>query len=233
MMKPRYIAGLILILFGLGFLFDQFDIVGFSDVIGSWWPIIIVLIGVYYLSDGRHRLFHGSFMLILGLSLLASTLHVLPGGFWGTFWPLMIIFFGLWLLTSKFSHSNKKNVDTEYLDMVSIFGGSSDKVTSGQFKGGSVTVIFGGGELDLRQAVINPSDKAIIDITVAFGGLEIIVPTNWRISHSGMPIFGGFENKTLQNPVEEIDAPVLNINFTIAFGGVEIRNRSKKDFHII
>lgn len=79
--------------------------------------------------------------------------------------------------------------------------------------------VFGGVDLDLRQVKAVEAGCAI-NITVLFGGAEIMVPEDWNIIITGSPIFGGLEDKTKGS---EKSTTNVTINCTIAFGGLEIK----------
>jgi hypothetical protein len=81
--------------------------------------------------------------------------------------------------------------------------------------------LFGGTEIDLRNA--KPAPGAELDVFVAFGGAEIKVPEGWQVVTHGMPIFGGCENVTTTEPIRE-DAPTLDVNATVIFGGLEVKH---------
>ena len=49
------------------------------------------------------------------------------------------------------------------------------------FRGGEVTSILGGTQLDLRQATIEPGHEAVINIFVMMGGHEVWVPQGWTV----------------------------------------------------
>jgi predicted membrane protein len=80
--------------------------------------------------------------------------------------------------------------------------------------------------LDLTQAKLSP-EGAVVDVMTAFGGTEIVVPLDCRVSFSGVPIFGGFSDKTTthSDPVSQ-GGPSLNVRGTVMFGGVDVKNRS-------
>jgi hypothetical protein len=81
--------------------------------------------------------------------------------------------------------------------------------------------VFGGAEIDLRDAI--PAPGANLDVFTAFGGLEIQVPQGWQVDIKGLPIFGGFDNVTVKEQLGP-DAPLLTINATVMFGGLEIKH---------
>jgi hypothetical protein len=84
-----------------------------------------------------------------------------------------------------------------------------------------VSAVFGGGELDLRDAA--PTSDAQLDVFTAFGGFEIRVPQGWQVDIRGMPIFGGFDNVTVKEQLGP-DAPRLTVNATVLFGGLDIKH---------
>jgi len=109
---------------------------------------------------------------------------------------------------------------------VAIFSGCERRVKSQNFKGGRATSIFGGVELDLRDAKI-AADQATIEVNCIFGGVEIRVPENWNVHSTSIPVLGGFSDKTHISSAEDpAGGPrkTLVITGAIVFGGVEIDN---------
>jgi len=104
-----------------------------------------------------------------------------------------------------------------------IFGGSKVATASQRFEGASLTAVFGGVTLDLRQA-LPANEGASITATAVFGGIDIIVPEGWRISLSGTPILGGVEDKTHAVGQLPPEAPSLHVDGLAVLGGVEIKH---------
>ena len=80
--------------------------------------------------------------------------------------------------------------------------------------------LFGGVELDMRQAQIS-ADGCKIHATALFGGVEIIVPDDWNVIITGTPIFGGIDSKS--RGIGQKVSKDIYIHCTVAFGGVEIK----------
>ncbi len=110
-----------------------------------------------------------------------------------------------------------------------VFGGPKLVSTARSFHGGWLTAIFGGITLDLRGAQPAP-EGASINATVAFGGIDILVPKGWRISLRTTPIFGGVEDKT-DHSARRPDAPVLHVDAVALFGGSRSSARSDRLSH--
>jgi predicted membrane protein len=227
-MNGRYIFGIVLIALGLIFFLCQFFDCSAGYLIGTFWPLIIIGVGLNHIIKSKHSLFNGVALLVIGILLQMSRLDILPWGFWGTLWPVALILIGLYLLLNK--NSKKKNSfgmnniesSADYVDSNALFSGNKERVITKNFKGGAVSAYFGGVELDLRNAEISP-EGAYLETNAAFGGVEIFVPYNCKVRVSGTPFLGGIDNKTHYADVAD-DAPVLHVNAFVAFGGIDIRN---------
>lgn len=89
-------AGIILIAFGCMFLLDRFLVVDFGDLIGSYWPMIVVLVGVFQLFDGA-KVWNGLWLIAVGAWLQVANLG-LWGVDYGNSWPLLLIALGAGLV---------------------------------------------------------------------------------------------------------------------------------------
>lgn len=110
----------------------------------------------------------------------------------------------------------------DFINATSVFGGTKKNILSKNFKGGNVVNIFGGTEIYLGQADINGT--AIIDTTTIFGGLKLVIPSNWTVKSQAAVIFGGIEDKRAITPVTDGNEKVLLIKGTVMFGGIDIKS---------
>jgi predicted membrane protein len=236
--SPRVFLGLILMFFGtvfflenIGFLHDNL-----SDLLFSF-PGALCFIGLIIFLNARNRILGGSMLLIGGLMLAmrASGVHMTGN----VFVPVILILIGINIIFKRrysdfhhheWNHTNifnktEQNVDDDRLDDVAIFGGGGKNLHSQNFQGGSITAIFGGSEIDLTGCKLAPGEQ-VIDIVAIFGGVEITVPSNWKIQIDVVPIFGGFSNKWRRDPNLVLDqTSTLRIKGTVIFGGGEIKFR--------
>lgn len=226
-MNKRSIYGILILAVGFLALAGSLGYVEIDQ--GLWytfWPVILIAIGLVNLIDDPHNILFSGIMILLGVVFLLRNLGFEMFerfNFWEVFWPVIIIFVGLQMLTSKkifSSHSNTGSGDD--LDVIRIFSGADVSVDSQDFSGGDIVTIFGGANVDLRGAgVLNK--PARLDIVCIFGGAEVKVPEDWKVKVTGVPIFGGWGNKTsLKNKTgQPID---LEVSCVTIFGGMDVKN---------
>ena len=230
-MGGRYFIGLILILLGVGFLLDQTGFIQIGDIINMYWPVIIILIGLSGLLDRKSSKLRNLIVLAIGVLLQLRKLGYITIDVFQLFFPVVLILIGINIIFSKGVKKHKTPVEPEKwsknnataedtVDLFVIFSGIDTINQSNSFKGGKVSAIFGGIDLDLRGVTLN-NNEAFLDVTALFGGVDISVPPNWRVEMTGTPILGAWENKTRLNT--DPGAPVLKIRGTAIFGGIEVK----------
>jgi hypothetical protein len=89
------------------------------------------------------------------------------------------------------------------------------------FRGGDLSAVMGGIELDLTGARI-AADRAELQLFCMWGGIELKVPKEWRLDIRVLPLLGGYADNTRQEP--SLDAPVLVIKGSALMAGVDIKN---------
>lgn len=220
-MSGRIWIGLLFLFIGFGILLNQLDILNFFDILSAWWPLILIVIGAVQLTNRSISPVSGILFIVVGLIFLAGTW--LNFNIYTLIWPIILIAIGLSFLLTRTKRDRPINTD-KGIKVVAIFSGADVYSQAQDFEGGSVTAIFGGVEVDLRDVTI-AEEGATLDLTAAFGGISIMVPKNIRIEETGLPLFGGWENKAFPRvDADEENLPLLRINYLAAFGGVEIKN---------
>lgn len=220
-MSGRFIIGLILILLGAGFLVDRLGYWDFGLILSSYWPLILIFLGLMKMF--RRHIISGGIILLIGLWFQLRNLNLIPENIWVFFWPVILILVGIWFLVPRARRVPSTTSSSDLIHHTVIFGGLEDRNNSQQFKGGEISAIFGGAELNFRDAKL-ASSGATLELTAIFGGIEIKVPEDWIVVSSGVPLFGGLENKAKRQKAEDPNAPTLNVSCTAIFGGVEISN---------
>nr|WP_259135196.1 hypothetical protein [Methanosalsum natronophilum] len=140
--------------------------------------------------------------------------------------PLVLIFFGLWIVIKKFTSKQNSSNDmnnNDSVNMSSIFGNIEMINASNNFKGGNIKSIFGACDLNLKLA--ETENTAEIKATVIFGSGEIIVPKNWNINIDLVPFFAGLkDNRSFINTDnKKVDLIITGI---VAFGEISLKNES-------
>ena len=116
---------------------------------------------------------------------------------------------------------NRAPLGEDYLEAVCIFSGIKKKILSKQFKGGEITNIFGGCDIDFSSADIE--GKVYIDVTQVFGGIKLIVPPHWQVTSDIAALFAGVDDKRMHRTDFGSDK-ILVLKGLSIFAGVEIKN---------
>jgi predicted membrane protein len=220
--------GLLIVGLGVAFMLNSLGIVGLGDFFATWWPSAIIIVGLLSLISSRRQFLWPLLIIAIGVLVQLDRLEVIAVNAWTIVWPLAIITFGLSLLINKGMWDSKtEDMDDDKLDLFVAFSGQQARSISKQFTGGRMNALFGGIEVDLTEAHLKDG-KADLDLMAMFGGIELHVPEGWVVKVSGLPLFGGWENKT-KPPKDPEGAPVLTVHGTCMFGGVSIKSGLKSD----
>ncbi|WP_373894297.1 LiaF transmembrane domain-containing protein [Virgibacillus natechei] len=218
-MAGRVWVGLFFLVFGFSFLLHQAEIIDFGQVLSTWWPLILIIIGIIQLFNRtQSSKVSGFLFLFVGIFFFVNQSFDL--NLVSYLFPLIFIFIGIIIIFTRFNRDKTPHTDAD-LNTFALFSGAEIRSQSKNFRGGSVMTIFGGAEIDLRDAVIE--DGASIDLATVMGGASIMVPENVHVEVTGVPILGGWENTT-RKPREDDEVVVLKLNCLTILGGAEIRN---------
>lgn len=218
----KVIFGVLLIMAGSIFALDQ---LGFpvmmglerGEVVSLTWGVILLVVCATLLYKK-----HWIIGFFFGFWGIASIIPVFSDySIWPLFFPVLLIVVGLQIIFGFGVFNNKITDSSKDINDVVLFSGIEKKVTSKEFKEGEIICAFGGGQLDMREAVLN-KDGAKLSIVCAFGGVDLIVPEDMKVKVTGIPVFGGWSNKT--SNTEGKAGPTLEIDAVVAFGGFEIKN---------
>jgi predicted membrane protein len=220
----RLLVGLSVVALGVLFLLDSAGSLDAGRAIDHWWPLVVIAAGAFTLAERPPSVLRGTLLVAVGALLLLFSTHLLDDSAWDYVWPAVIIAAGAVIMARWSGRTISRGASPEdALRSTAVFGGSKLVSAARQFEGAWLTAIFGGITLDLRDAELAP-DGASINATVAFGGIDILVPTGWRISVRSTPIFGGVEDKTDHSQPPPSGAPTLHVDAVCVFGGVDIKH---------
>ena len=219
MNRARMLFGSVVFALGTLMLLDFSGILDAGRVIGRWWPVVLIAAGLLSLSANFRHWVTPGVMIGFGSMLLLRTTEVVDT--LAIAGPLFLVLLGLLVIFGRgFTHQMEGGTQ-DRVSSFNLFSGSEISSKSDHFEGGSIGALFGGTEIDLRDA--KPAPGAELDVFVAFGGAEIKVPEGWHVVTHGMPIFGGFENVTATESIGQ-GAPTLDVNATVIFGGLEVKH---------
>jgi hypothetical protein len=220
------VFGLVIMFVGVILTLDVLDLVNGRDIL-RFWPVALLAFGVADLTQAnRGSRLRGGLLTFFGGWWLLTTLHVLPSHSWRLFWPLLLILAGAALVVQTMHREADapRGDSSQRVNIIGILGGGNRTSNANPFRGGDLVAFMGGGQIDLRRAVIPPGDQAIIDVMSMMGGFEIIVPETWTVDDRTLPIMGGVGNETRFNGQPGVVAPTLILRGVLFMGGVNIRN---------
>ncbi len=109
------------------------------------------------------------------------------------------------------------------LSEFALCGGGHRLVQTPDFRGGTVTVIAGGFDIDLREAAMT-RDEVSVEIFVMMGGVVFRVPEGWKVVVNVTPLLGGGDVKARTVLPPDGRVRTMVINGFILMGGIEVKN---------
>jgi predicted membrane protein len=223
----RLMVGVILLGLGALFLLDSLDLLD-AGRFRDYWPVLLIMWGIGNVLDhDRGKRGWGLILVAVGSIFLLRNLHLLyiP---WRAFWPVVLVVLGgnlIWRSLRRPRQILPRDAATAsgVLSEFAIMGGGGRTVRSREFRGGELTALMGGFDIDLRQAELAP-EGAHIEVFVMMGGIDFKVPENWNVVMKVMPVLGGTEFKAHVPGPAEAGNRTLTITGVVIMGGVEVKN---------
>jgi predicted membrane protein len=224
--QGRIFSGLLIIAAGIIFLLANMDKLDFGDFISTYWPMILIVIGIsHLLTSGFRNAGVALFLIAIGAFFQLNNWGVLGGRVWAYFWPLLIIAAGLWIIFKPRPRGfgeNAPEIQEDDLGAFVMFSGIKRRFESDKFRGGKATAIFGGMDLDLTQTKL-VDNQATVELTALFGGINLFVPRDWKVIVDSSAVLGGVDDKHSPVPTTTIQA-TLYVKATAILGGIDIKN---------
>lgn len=239
--KNNLSAGIILIIIGILFLLNR--IPQTAALFPQWlftWPSILIILGLFIGVKSGFRNFVWLILILIGTYALLYHNQFISLNLKPFLLPIGLILIGIAVMTKRskacnqyrhrhhrYRHFNTPaepvNNTDDYININSMFGNIERSVFSKDFKGGQINVLFGGTELNFSQADFE--GVATLELSILFGGGEIIIPANWEVKNEISVIFGGTEDKRSSPPHQANEAPkTLILKGSVVFGGIEIKS---------
>lgn len=220
----RAFFGIVIAALGGVLLLRNLEIIKFDSWNVFWgtvWAAGLVLAGLVTIVSSRKLLTRawGLLLMAAGVSIGLNAYGVIDVSIWKLFWPVVLIAVGLMMVFSIGSANRKRAEEpsTDDNEKVAIFYGEQSRVR-GDYTGGSATAIFGGVDLDLRQA--NIKDGAIIDVFTFCGGININLPDDVIVKNEVRGVLGGSDDKTMSKPSAK---KTIYLKGECVLGGLEIK----------
>ena len=149
---------------------------------------------------------------------------------WKLLLPAILIIIGISIIFKDIIGSNikkeiKKINNNNKSEYCATFSGRDINLNDEEFTGATINAIFGGINLDLRNAKIKENqviiDKLNVLSSTEIEGVDIYVPENIKVKVNSTSIFGGVSDKK-QHSIDD-KAKTIYINASCIFGGVEIK----------
>lgn len=217
--------GIVLIAIGVVLGLNAFDITNIDLFFDGWWTLFIIIPCFIDLFKDKDKT--GNIVgLVIGIFLLLSCQELIDFSIlWKMVVPVVLILVGLsFIFKNTFSDSakkikeiNSKNKENDK-EILAVFSSQKVNVGDEKFEGSSISCVFGGVSLDLREAKI--TSDIVINATSVFGGIDILVSDNVTVKVNSTSIFGGVDNKRENN---SDNRKIIYVNATCLFGGVDIK----------
>lgn len=239
-------GGIVLIIIGL--LFLLYRIPQTSVFFPTWfftWPVLLIGIGLITAIKSRFRNPGWLIMTVIGLYFLLEENYAIGLNLKPFIIPIGLILLGIFITLKKRNNRRchnrwqerfrpweqediKKALDNtadstdDILNVSSIFGSVERNIFSKNFKGGTISSVFGGAQINFAQADFEGT--AIIDVSIIFGGVDIIIPSNWNVKNEMSVVFGGIEDRRTVSPAVSSSDKTLILKGDVIFGGMEIKS---------
>jgi len=223
-LNGRMILGLAIMVLGALWTLDNLNLVE-SEPILRWWPLVLVTVGaakLLGLGTTRH-VAAGGLIGFAGVWALADSLGLVHISIWDL-WPVALVAIGVAMLSRSAGWQRGGGAPDEpsaRLNTFAFMSGVGRKVISQEFRGGEVTAVMGGAEIDLRPA--RPAaGGAVIDVFAWWGGIDLFIPDDWKVVSEATVIMGAIEDTSKAPPPDTRN--VLIVRGFVMMGGVEIKN---------
>lgn len=221
----RAFLSIVVVALGGVLLLKNLEVINISwDIFwGTVWAAGFVLSGLVNIFNYRNKTawIWGLLLVAIGILIGLNSYGIVDVSIWKVFWPVVLIAAGLSMMfnTSPKGVKRSKKLDKDGAgnEKIACFWGEEDAV-KGDYTGGSLVAIFGGVDLDLRQAKIK--DGSVIEIFTFCGGVNITLPDDVIVKNEVRGFLGGTDDKTLS---KDSAKKTLYLKGECILGGLEIK----------
>lgn len=216
--------GIVFVVLGVIFGLNALEITDINIFFDGWWTLFIIVpcfIGLFKEEEKTGNLIG----LMIGICLLLGCLDFISFALiWKLLVPAILVMIGLSFIFKDAFHSKVKNEikklnKSDGEEYCATFAGQDVDFSGQEFRGCSLSAVFGGVKCDLRKAKIK--EDVVIYTSAIFGGITILVPDDVQVKISSTPIFGGVSDERKNK--NDDSKVIIYIKATSMFGGVEIK----------
>ena len=223
-LTPQLIVGLFFVLLGVMLMLEN---LGHADIehYFDFWPLVLIGVGLSKWGQCTTRAcrFAAALWILVGGWILLWNLDLVSYDIWD-FWPVLLILVGasvVWRTARRHERQVAGSDPVATISALCIWSGADRKSNSPDFRGGELTAIMGGCEVDLTQAKIKDGE-AVMDLFAFWGGIDIRVPADWTVVSQVSAFMGGYEDKT--QPPAGNTSQRLVLRGLVVMGGIEVKN---------
>jgi predicted membrane protein len=192
-LSSQFIFGILIIAVGVVFMLDNLQIVDAGTVL-YFWPAILIIFGASKAAQSTNRSgqIFGFIFIAIGALMLLDRMDIIDFRIWD-WWPVVLIIVGLNFLrgarsrsqaaSQPFTHTSASPAGEDgnaYIRNTALMSGVKRNINSKEFRGGEISALMGGCEIDLREAEMK-GNEAVLDVNIIMGGLELRVPMGWTV----------------------------------------------------
>lgn len=227
-LSPRLFLGVVAVVFGVVLVLERTGVLA-SGFLAGWWPAGLALLGLLQLVFGDNSVAKvvGLCLLLLGGTLVFANLYperLSSDSTREAVLALVLVVVGIFLIVRSLAarRLRSESAPGEHLSVFAFWSGQERRVQGASLRGGDLTAVMGGFELDLRDADLAPGEHAQLDVLVIMGGGKVRVPEDWTVECSVTPVMGGVsvKSRTLPGAARKL----LVVRGLALMGGIEIRN---------
>ena len=152
MNKKDILWGSALILVGVALILKLTGILTVNIFFKGWWTLFIIIPSISGIISEKDKTWF-IIMLSVGVLLLLCSRGIMDYNlFWKLLLPIVLIVFGFSIIfRNKISEKVSNNTEGEH---VAVFSGQKISFDKDEFKGTTLTAVFGGVDCDLRNVKI-------------------------------------------------------------------------------
>ena len=243
-LSGSFAFGLVIIAIGLLLLLGSLGVLDTGDVF-RWIPSLFILLGLWIMIKNRFRQIGGPVLMIIVAALIQI---MILGVDIGRYWPVILIVIGAVILIKSFRSRGRSasdaSLDAEWdslnsvsvfgaerkvaptdqdsINLVSVMGSASQKITSPEFRGGRATAVMGEANIDLREALIQEK-PAVLELSIVMGEIKLRVPGDWNIRVDDDTIMGELKDERVRRETGDGQTDLV-VKGSVVMGSLKIED---------